>query len=115
MFSSEKNGSCLPLKDYRITARVDNSIATIELTQTYINELESPIETTYMFPSDANIVMSKLVIQVGERVIEGKVMEKEEAKQKYDDGVASGKAAVLVEETKKELIKMTVGNILPKQ
>ena len=39
-------------------------------------------------------------------------MEKEKAKEKYDDAVASGKAAVLLKE-KKESLQINVGNVLP--
>ncbi len=45
--------------------------------------------------------MGKLLIKVGEAdVIEGKVLKKESAKQKYEDAVAKGNTAVMAKENK---------------
>jgi hypothetical protein len=41
--------------------------------------MDHPIETTYMFPSDPDIVVSKMIVTVGEKTIESKIMEKEKA------------------------------------
>jgi hypothetical protein len=37
-------------KSQRIDARVDHAIATIDITQVYLNELETPVEATYQIP-----------------------------------------------------------------
>lgn len=41
--------------------------------------------------------MSKLIAQIDDRVIEAKIKAKEEAKQEYDDAMASGNTAVYAE------------------
>ena len=41
-------------------------------------------------------MVSRLVIEMDDRVIEGKIMEKEKAQEKYDDAIAGGNAAVMV-------------------
>lgn len=96
-----------------ITAKVENSIATIELKQVFVNELEDPIEATYSFPTDPDIVVSKLVFKLGDKEVIGKVKDKEQAKENYDDAIAGGNAAVLLEEESKDkdLLKMTIGGI----
>ncbi len=45
--------------------------------------------------------------------MESKVVERVKAQEKYDDAVAQGNAAVLVEESDKDkdLLKMTIGGI----
>ena len=62
-------------------------------------------------------MIDKVVITVGNTTIETKIENKTKAKEKYDDAVASGKTAVLVQEneTKEELITLNIGNILPSQ
>lgn len=44
-------------------------------------------------------------------------MEKEQAQEKYDDAIAGGNSAVLVQEVEKnkDLISMTIGGINPQQ
>ncbi len=47
--------------------------------------------------------VANLKITLGDKTIEGKVMEKNKAKEKYDDALAQGKAAVMVKENKQNL------------
>ena len=58
---------------------MENSIAIIELVQVFLNELESTVEATYQFPTDPDSVVSRLIIELGDRVVEGRVHEKEKA------------------------------------
>lgn len=54
---------------------------------------------------------------MGEKTVEGKVTEKVKAQEKYEDAIAAGNAALLVEESEKDkdLLKMTIGGIQPMQ
>jgi von Willebrand factor A domain-containing protein 5 len=65
---------------------------------------EFPIECTFEFPVDKQTVVSKLIAIIDDRVIEAVIKEKEEAKQQYDDAMASGNTAVFAERdsTRKE-------------
>ena len=78
---------------------------------------EKPIESTFEFPLDKDVVVSKLICIIDDKVVEAKVQNKEEAKQKYDDAIASGKAAVYAERKteKKESVTLLLGNLLPDQ
>jgi Ca-activated chloride channel homolog len=63
-------------------------------------------------------VVSKLNATIDDKVIEAKIKEKEEAKQQYNDAMASGNTAVFAERdsTKKdESITLLLGNLLPGQ
>lgn len=62
-----------------IDVKIENSIAIICISQSFVNEYESPIEATYMLPNDPDQVLSKVIFSIGEKVVEGKVMEKEKA------------------------------------
>ena len=59
--------------------------------------------------------MGELVVEVGDKKVKGKVKEKEHAKEDYEDALAGGNAAVMLEEHEKDkdLIKMTIGGIQP--
>jgi hypothetical protein len=73
------NNEPMPLKAYSIHASIQHSIVFVEMVQTYFNESNSPIETTFLFPTNSEIVISKLVAEVGDKLIECKVMEREKA------------------------------------
>ncbi len=80
-------------------------------------EEKNPIECTFQFPLKSSTIVRKLIAQIDDRVIEAKIKEKEEAKDIYNDAIASGNAAVYAErDTKKEeSISLMLGNLQPGQ
>ncbi|CDW82813.1 UNKNOWN [Stylonychia lemnae] len=104
-------------KSQSIDVQVHDMIATINISQVFLNELQEAVEATYEFPTDPDVVVSRLVIEMDDRVIEGKIIEKEKAQEKYDDAIAGGNAAVLVKEKdqNKDLLQMTIGGINSQQ
>eukprot|EP00354_Favella_ehrenbergii_P008209 CAMPEP_0170464244 /NCGR_PEP_ID=MMETSP0123-20130129/9047_1 /TAXON_ID=182087 /ORGANISM="Favella ehrenbergii, Strain Fehren 1" /LENGTH=70 /DNA_ID=CAMNT_0010729865 /DNA_START=319 /DNA_END=531 /DNA_ORIENTATION=+ len=66
----------------------------IELT--YVNPSETEtFECSYEFPLEKSTVLAKLVASLDGRTVEAKVKEEEEAKERYEDAIAAGNAAVL--------------------
>ncbi len=54
------------------------------------------------------------MISIDDRTIEAQIKAEEEAKEKYDDAVASGNTAVLaVKDDNNSRIKLLLGNLLP--
>ena len=106
-------------KSQSINVRVDNAVAVIEIQQVFINELEEPVEATYQFPTDPDqhTVVSKVLFQLGDKEVEGKVIGKEKAQERYDDAIAGGNAALMVQESAKDkdLLEMQIGGIQPAQ
>jgi len=84
-----------------------------------VNELEDPIEATYQFPTDPDqlTVVSKMIFELGDKTVEGKVVSKENAEERYDDAIAGGNAALMVKENEKDknLLEMKIGGIQPAQ
>jgi hypothetical protein len=78
-----------------------------------MNELDTPVEATYQFPTDPDGVLGRLTIEMGNKIVEGKVKEKEKAQEQYQDALAAGNAAVMVQEDEKDkdLLKMSIGGI----
>ena len=121
----------MPLKEIETEVEIRDSIATIKLVQVYINptaELVEPqghelrtkpriVEVSYKFKIPEEVVVSNMTIQIDDKIIEAKVMEKEKAQNKYDDAIAAGNLASLARETvsKDKFIELDVGNILPGQ
>ena len=50
---------------------------------------------------------------MGDKIVEGKVSEKQKAQEKYQDALAAGNAAVMVREDErdKDLLRMSIGGI----
>ena len=63
------------------------------------------------------MALTRLLVETEERELEGVIMAKEKAQQKYDDALAGGKAAYKVEYDKdaQDLLTMDIGNLLPQK
>lgn len=101
-----KSNGFLPLAELSVDADIIDSIAVIKMIQVYVNPLgaenseNAPIEVTFQFPKEAESVISKMMLTVGSKTIEAKIMENEKAEQKYDDQIAKGNVAALLKKSK---------------
>lgn len=62
-------------------------------------------------------MVSNVLFQLGDKEVEGKVIGKEKAQERYDDAIAGGNAALMVQESAKDkdLLEMQIGGIQPAQ
>ncbi|CDW78536.1 UNKNOWN [Stylonychia lemnae] len=107
----------VPLRNQTVNAQIFNSIATIDIIQTFYNDTQDPLEVTVNIPIDEDYGIGKLTVEIGDQVIEGKILEKQKAQEKYEDAIAQGHTATIASEDneKDEIIKLTIGNLLPGQ
>jgi len=82
-----------------------------------IQEFENPgaewLEGIYVFPLPEDAAVSHLTMDVGDRVIEGVIKEREEAKKVYIEAQKEGKKASLLEQERPNVFMMSVANIGP--
>ncbi|MEK6198072.1 MAG: VIT domain-containing protein, partial [Desulfobacterales bacterium] len=82
-----------------------------------IQEFENPgdewLEGVYVFPLPEDAAVSHLTMDVGDRVIEGVIKEREEAKKIYTKAKKEGKKASLLEQERPNIFMMSVANIGP--
>jgi hypothetical protein len=83
-----------------VNSKILDFVAEVSIHQRYENVEEVPIEATYVFPLAEGASVSSFFAIVDGKKIEGKLEEKEKAKDKYDDAIASGHSAYLLEEDK---------------
>jgi len=77
---------------------LESGHALIDVQLSYVNnEDTNPIECTFEFPIEKSTIVNKLVAQIGDKVVEAKIENKSSAKEKYDDAISSGNAAVYSE------------------
>jgi len=109
----------VPLQHVKINGVLESGHAFLDIQLTYANlGAENPIECTFEFPVEPSTVVSKLIATIDDKVVEAKIKAKEEAKEQYNDAIASGKTAVYAERSSKkddEAITLLLGNLLPGQ
>merc|ERR1712000_112425 len=105
--------SRLPLQSYSVDARIAGTIADVNLTQTFINSFNTPLEVTYVFPGSSKSAVYGLTMKIGERIVVAEIQEKFKARETYTEAVQEGKRASLLEQVRPNVFQMTVGNIMP--
>ena len=77
---------------------LEGPLAMVDISMTYINEdKHNPIECSYEFPCDKNVVVGHFSANIGGREVTAKIKEKEEAKEIYENAMAGGNIAIYAE------------------
>ena len=106
-------GERVALCDVSVSALLQDLLAEVTVSQTYRNDERVNIEAVYTFPLPLDAVLLDLEVEIGGRRLKGVVVEKKAAEEKYEDAVAAGDAAVMLETIEPGLYTMNVGNLLP--
>src|SRR5437588_12972864 len=85
----------LPLASVSLRARVADRVAEVEVEQRFQNPYPDALEATYIFPLAGGAAVSRFELQVGARVLRGKVEERGEARRQYQRALEEGKGAAL--------------------
>lgn len=99
--------------DIEADIKVSGLIAYSEIKQVFINPHHIELEGIYQFPLPSDAAVNYMEIKIGDRVIEGTIKEKHEAKQIYAKAKRQGKKASLVEQQRPNLFTNKVANIPP--
>ena len=108
-------GERVALTNVSVSAVLHDLLAEVTMCQTYRNEERVNIEAVYTFPLPLDAVLLDLQVEIGGRVLQGVVVEKKAAEEKYEDAIAAGDAAVMLEQLEPGLYTMNVGNLLPNE
>lgn len=115
LFKSVKSGQYIPAPQLKTDVKIE--ITGMVAFATVIQEFENPgdewLEGVYVFPLPENSAVSHLTMDVGDRVIEGVIKEKAEAKKTYTEAKKAGKKASLLEQERPNIFMMSVANIGP--
>jgi Ca-activated chloride channel family protein len=103
----------LPLLHTTVDAAIAGLVAEVEVTQTYSNPFDEPIEATYLFPLPDEAAVHALEMLVGDRRIVGRIETREDARRIYDRAKRSGQTAALLDQERPSVFTQRVANILP--
>jgi Ca-activated chloride channel family protein len=103
----------LPLTAMDVRAEIAGLLATTRVRQTFVNSLDEHVEATYIFPLPDRAGVTSFVAVLGGRRIEGVLKERQAARDDYDEAIAAGCRAALLEEDRPGVFTATVGNVAP--
>jgi Ca-activated chloride channel family protein len=87
--------------------------ARVHVTQRFANPTPDWREGVYVFPLPEKAAVDHLHMQIGDRVIDGQIKEKEDARRTYEAAKADGRKATLVEQERPNLFTTNVAHIGP--
>jgi Ca-activated chloride channel family protein len=103
----------VPALRTEVRIRVTGLVARAEVTQAFHNPGTQWLEGIYVFPLPEGVAVDALRLHVGERVIEGQLREREEARQTYRQARAAGQKTSLLEQERANVFTTSVANIGP--
>ncbi|RFU42168.1 VWA domain-containing protein [Actinomadura logoneensis] len=103
----------LPLDSVDVHAAVTGLAASVTVVQGFRNPFDVPLEATYVFPLPDRAAVTSLRMEAADRVVEGVLKERGQARREYDTAIATGRRAAIAEEDRPDVFTMRVGNILP--
>jgi Ca-activated chloride channel homolog len=106
-------GGDLPLEELWLRADIAGLAASVDLCATFYNDGFSPLEAVYVFPLPELGSVSSLQIRTGATVIDGWLLERAEARDKYAASLLHRDKAAILEQEREDVVTIRVGTIAP--
>jgi Ca-activated chloride channel homolog len=111
--NSTPNVDALPLKSTTADVKIAGMIANVTVRQTYENKGTKNLECIYVFPASSRAAVYAMQMKIGNRIINAKIKERQQARNEYESAKAEGKTASLLEQDRPNVFQMNVANIRP--
>lgn len=110
---SREHNLALPLQAFAAELTITGMHAAWRITQTFVNRSAQPLEAIYIHPLPGRSAVHACTVTLGGRTITADIQERGAARQQYQQAVAAGKRAALLEEDRSEAFTLTIGNVQP--
>jgi Ca-activated chloride channel family protein len=98
----------LTVKYHRVNVEIIDQVATTAIDQVFINNASRDIEGTFIFPLPANASISEFSLYIGGKKVKGEILEKDRARQIYEDIVRRMKDPALLEYVGRNMFRARV-------
>lgn len=96
-----------------VNINVNGLVARVSVMQEFKNEGAEWVEGIYVFPLPDAAAVDQMRLYIGDRLIEGEIREKQQARKEYEQAKLAGKKTSLVEQQRANLFTTSVANIAP--
>jgi Ca-activated chloride channel family protein len=103
----------LPMLNSDIAVNIEGDIATVEITQTFMNNAHLQMEAEYLFPLNQTAAVFGMEMIVGDEVITAIIQEKAEAEATFEAAANEGKAAALLTQHRPNMFTQRIANLMP--
>jgi Ca-activated chloride channel family protein len=105
--------SKIPLQGVHLHSQVSGSCQKVTVTQRFKNQETVDVEAVYVFPLEESAALCGFEARLKDRVVRGVVEEEEKAFELYDDAMAEGHGAFLLDQERPNIFTLSVGNLRP--
>ena len=102
-----------PVQSTEVEIAVRGLVVEAMVRQTFSNPGDEWLEGVYVFPLPQKAAVHAMRLEIGERVIEGQIKEREAARKIYQQAKKEGRKASLVEQERPNIFTTSVANIGP--
>ena len=107
------DGRDLPLRATHLATDAGLGIARTRLTQRFANPYAEPLAVTYQLPLPADGAVAGFSFTIGDRRIQGEIDRRAAARERFEEAIATGRTAALLEQDRDSVFTQEVGNIPP--
>src|SRR5687768_14479720 len=101
------------LKHTDVKVEISGFLSRVVVTQDFENPFKEKIEAVYVFPLPHNSAVDDMTMLVGDRVVRGKILPREQAQAVYEAAKTGGQVASLLDQERPNIFTQSVANILP--
>ncbi len=106
-------GAPCPLKHTDVKASISGPLARVVVEQQFQNPFQDKIEAVYTFPLPSDAAVDEMTMQIGDRIVRGKIKPKDEARAIYNAARQSGHLAGLLDQERPNIFTQAIANIQP--
>jgi Ca-activated chloride channel family protein len=108
-----RSGEPLVLEHTSVFIEVSGGLAKVTMTQFFHNPFEDTVDVQYLFPLPEDAAVHGLDFTVGDRLIEGEVVTRAEAEERYQSAREQGRKAAVVDQQRSNLFTQRLSTICP--
>ena len=107
------DGRELPLRSAAVQAEGRGGIARVTLKQVFANPHTDTLQVSYTMPLPADGAVAGYEFRIGERRVIGRVENREQAREQFEEALLKGHTAGLVDQERTNLFTQQLGNVPP--
>jgi len=96
-----------------IDIHVSGMVSRVSVRQQFRNDGDDFRDGRYVFPLPDTVAVDQMRVRIGDRVVEGEIREKAEARRQFESARQSGRRAGLVSQRRANLFETAIANIAP--
>ncbi|MGC4000027.1 MAG: VIT and VWA domain-containing protein [Anaeromyxobacter sp.] len=107
------DGRALPLRGVTLTSSAKGGLARTVLAQRFHNPFPEPLQVQYLFPLPHDGAVSGFAFTIGDRRVVGEVDRRAAARERFEEALASGRTAALLDQERGSVFTQSLGNVPP--